>query len=62
MPNYNLRTPEEWCKLLGASIMDPDGWRDGTRAWEEPITKEEFDERLQRCTINSRGYPLFVGR
>ena len=57
-----LKTPSEWCQELGAKIMDPDGWRDGTRDWEEPITREEFDERLNRCTIWSKGYPLFLGR
>ena len=57
-----MKTPDEWCEELGASVMDPDGWRDGTRSWEEPITRKEFDERLIRCTIDGRGYPMFHGR
>lgn len=55
-----LRTPTEWCEMLGARIADPDGWRDGTRAWDEPIDRVEFDRRLIRCTIDVRGYPDFV--
>lgn len=54
-----LHTPEEWCLLLDASVMDPDGWRDGTRGWDEPITRDEFDRRLIRCTIDARRYPTF---
>lgn len=60
--NDELRTPQEWCDLLGARVMDPDGWRDGTRSWNEPITKAEFDRRLNVCTIDGRGYPMFMGR
>lgn len=55
-----LRTPDEWCDLLGARVMDPDGWRDGSREWWEPISREEFDSRLRVCTIDSRGYPTFA--
>lgn len=51
-----LRTPDEWCELLGATILDPDGWRDGTRRWDEAITREEFDERYRKCTVDMRGY------
>lgn len=54
-----VRTPQEWCDLLGARIADPDGWRDGTRGWDEPIDRAEFDRRLLTCTIDSRGYPSF---
>jgi hypothetical protein len=57
-----LRTPQEWCDALGARVMDPDGWRDGTRDWSESITREEFDGRLIRCTIDGHGYPTFIGR
>jgi len=56
-----LKTPDEWCAELGASVMDPDGWRDGTRDWSEPIDRAEFDRRLIRCTIDGRGYPMFYG-
>jgi hypothetical protein len=55
-----LMAAQEWCDLLGARVMDPDGWRDGTRGWDEPITREEFDHRLIRCTIDGRGYPMFA--
>lgn len=55
------KTPAEWCAELGARIADPDGWRDGTRDWNEPIDRAEFDQRLMRCTIDMRGYPKFWG-
>lgn len=55
-------TPEDWCRLLGARIADPDGWRDGSRQWWEPISREEFDTRLRVCTIDMRGYPDFYGQ
>lgn len=57
-----LRTAAQWCVLLDARIADPDGWRDGTRSWDEPIGRDEFDRRLMVCTIDSRGYPTFYGR
>lgn len=60
MTNEELKTPSDWCALLGAEIMDHDGWRDGTRSWYDPITREEFDKRLMRCTINMRKYPQFI--
>ena len=56
-----LKTPDEWCAELGARVVDPDGWRDGTRDWSEPITREEFDRRLRICTVDGRGYPDFLG-
>jgi len=45
------RLPIEWCVELGYEVMDPDGWRDGTRSWDEPITEAEFEERVRRCTM-----------
>ncbi len=53
-----LMTPQEWCDNLGATVLDADGWRqnDG-RQWDDPITREEFDRRLLRCTIDMTRYP-----
>lgn len=62
MSGGELRTAQEWCDLLGARVMDPDGWRDGSRGWDEQITRGEFDRRLLRCTIDMRGYPDFYGK
>lgn len=56
----DLRTPEEWCRELNAVIIDPDGWRgDPSRNWHDRISRQEFDRRLRRCTIDSSKYPLF---
>ncbi|MFS3128673.1 hypothetical protein ACLM5J_09735 [Nocardioides sp. Bht2] len=50
-----LKTPDEWCQLLGFRVMDPDGWRNGAslgpRPWSDPIAKSEFLERLMPCTL-----------
>lgn len=47
----DLRTPSEWAALLDLYIMDPDGWRmDGAPAWDEPISRAEFDMRAGMST------------
>ena len=46
-----LKTPDEWSKLEGVEILDPDGWRGRNgRPWTDPITLAEFQERLIVCT------------
>jgi hypothetical protein len=58
-----LKTPDEWCAILGARILDADGWRGaGGRPWSDPISREEFDLRLIVCTIDGYGYPEFIAR
>jgi DNA-binding CsgD family transcriptional regulator len=52
-----LHTPEEWCRILDAEILDPDGWRHDNKDWNEPITKEEFRERHAMSTINGAKWP-----
>lgn len=51
-----LRTPEEWCAMLGFKVLDPDGWRAGCRygeqAWDKPITREEFQQRALLSTVS----------
>ena len=50
-----LRTPTDWCMTLGVRILDPDGWRGaGGRPWKDPITEDEFRDRLRVCTIDVR--------
>lgn len=48
----DLKTPDEWCRIEGVEVMDPDGWRgrDG-RPWTDPITLAEFKNRLIICTM-----------
>jgi hypothetical protein len=50
-----LRTPEEWLALKHPNLQmrDPDGWRGlSGRAWTDPISEAEFEQRLIRCTIS----------
>lgn len=49
-----LKTPSQWMVDLkvDATILNYDGWRDGT-SWEEPITKDDFQERFAMCTIRA---------
>jgi hypothetical protein len=48
-----VHTPEVWCDLLDVFILDADGWdrKNFTESWNTPITRHEFIERFQRCTI-----------
>lgn len=52
--------PDEWCRLLGVKVMDPDGWR-GQEAldWETPISRIEFGRRVRMSTVRLNQY--FVG-
>lgn len=50
----DLRTPQEWCDLLGIEVLDADGWRWDNKPWDEPITEEEFVARSADCTIRFR--------
>lgn len=48
----DLKTPDEWCRLEGVEVMDPDGWRGRNgRPWTDPITLAEFKNRLVTCTM-----------
>lgn len=46
-------TSDDWCDILGVTVMDPDGWdrSDFARSWKEEITREEFQERLAGSSI-----------
>lgn len=45
------RTPDEWCKIRGIKILDPDGWRGpNDPSWDTPIDWMEFSERASRST------------
>lgn len=56
-----LKTPDEWCRELNAKVLDPDGWRNAGRKWEDPVSREQFDALLAGSTIDSSGYPSFAG-
>lgn len=44
--------PAEWEILDNIKVHDPDGWRGHlAKRWDEPITREEWDYRSVRSTI-----------
>ncbi len=48
-----LRTSEEWQKLLGVEVLDPDGWDRQNLEYsfyQEQITRKEFEKRLDTST------------
>jgi hypothetical protein len=52
-----LKTPQEWMEELYPSkvIIDEEGWHGGnSRPYDEPISREEFEERLEYSTVRSR--------
>ena len=46
-----LRLPEAWVEFEGIEILDPDGWREDGKSYDEPISHAEFLERAYRSTI-----------
>lgn len=53
-------TSEEWCKLKKVIVYDPDGWdrspEGWKKSWNEKITEEEFEKRLDKSTISNLNY------
>lgn len=48
-----LKTPEEWAAEMGATILDPDGWRrPNDPPFDQPCTREEFLPRFYISTIS----------
>jgi len=47
----------QWASNLEDVIADPDGWRldDGVDFDNTPITREEYEQRLVRCTVITLG-------
>lgn len=54
------RSSSYWYRRQNAvRILDPDGWRGSDAVhWCDPITEEEFQARLTRCTVK---YPYEAG-
>jgi len=46
--------PEQWERMLGIEVLDPDGWHGNMLAWETPITREDF---LNRAAESTTRYP-----
>jgi len=52
-----LKTPEQWSEKYKVLILDPDGWRGvDSPSWDEPITEEDFVERMSVSTIGPIGF------
>lgn len=50
-----MRTPDEWCELLGLDVLDPDGWRvPDSMPWGTPITRAEFEQRASISAVRPR--------
>lgn len=49
------RLPEEWEKLLGIEIIDPDGWdrQNLGHDWEIPLTAREFLDKADVSTCRN---------
>lgn len=43
-------TPKEWQELEGIIVIDPDGWRKDGKSFDEPISKDEFNQRMVLST------------
>ena len=48
-----LKNSDEWSRIKGIEIVDPDGWdrRNLSESWSELISEDEFDARAMVSTI-----------
>ncbi|MDA2936492.1 hypothetical protein MYX06_04710 [Patescibacteria group bacterium AH-259-L05] len=46
-----LKKPEEWQKEFDFTVVDPDGWMSQRIPWDEPISREKFEELAMASTI-----------
>lgn len=53
MNPYELLTPREWCAETDVTVLDPDGWRVDGKDFDEPVTYQEFVERLWASTVRT---------
>lgn len=61
--NSPLKTPTEWAALSGIRIIDIDGWRSPEeKDFSLPVTQEEFDGRVIRCTVQIVDWEKFRPR
>lgn len=58
-PKTVKRPSAEWAAMLGAEVLDPDGWdrKNFIFSWhEEEIDRAEFDRRYLASTADHRSY------
>jgi hypothetical protein len=44
-------TPEVWNSMYGVRIMDPDGWRRDGKDYDEPLTFDDWHDRMLDSTV-----------
>jgi hypothetical protein len=53
-----LLRPRDWEHIFHVQVHDPDGWRatarGGPKDWEERISEEEWHDRANQSTVNTR--------
>ncbi len=49
-----LRRPVDWQHEFDYVVLDPDGWRRDGKSWDEPITRDEYSQRLMWSTVVDR--------
>jgi hypothetical protein len=49
-----LKRPQEWAADEGLLIINEDGWRKDGKDFEEPLTRDEYLQRLQTSTVVAR--------
>lgn len=54
--------PSEWEKIKAIKILDPDGWRVDCKGYDEPITGDEWDQRMASSTIMASQSVFTTGR
>ena len=37
-----MKSPDQWCKITGIQVMDPDGWRQEGLPWSTRISQSKF--------------------
>lgn len=46
--------PEDWQRVTGVRIIDPDGWTTNMLDWGAPLTRDDF---LSRAACSTAEYP-----
>jgi len=57
-PTQPKKLPEDWCRELNMTVMDPDGWdrKNFEKDWNIPLTRAEFDTKSARSTTRHDKY------
>lgn len=45
-----LKTADEWSRIKGIRVVDPDGWREKGIDWDARVSEALFDEMAMRST------------